>query len=279
MAPTKYGDLGKAAKDLFDKNYEHGKYSLEVKSKAGCMEFTTKGHQDNVSGAIKSSHESTFQLCKLGKLKETFTPGSDKVELDLENKSLVKDVKFNFLFNMGLSGCPIPDPKKLKINYTHDSLNLNLASNFGSKLDLDAVAIIPKLPFDLGLKAAIDLNAMNVDSKEIAMATSTGSLTSVAKSTLNNDLCWTGYNKINDNLALATSISHQKSATNLAIAAAIKGACGSSNQVKIADNGRFAVSHISPLQCGAKLTVSGEFDAFNLGSGNHKIGAGLKFDL
>lgn len=279
MAPTKYGDLGKAAKDLFDKNYEHGKYSLEVKSKAGCMEFTTKGHQDNVTGNIKSSHESTFSLCKIGKLKETFTPGNSVVEMDLENKSLVKDVKLNFLFNMGLSGCPIPDPKKLKINYTHEKLNLNLASNFGSNLDIDAVAVIPKLPCDLGFKASLDLNGPSLKSKELAMHSTAGSLVSVLKTTLNNDLVWSGHNKINDNLSLATSVAHGKGSTNLALAAAIKGSCGSSNQIKIGDNGRFAVSHISPLQCGAKLTVSGEFDAFNMGSGSHKIGAGLKFDL
>lgn len=120
MAPTKYGDLGKAAKDLFDKNYEHGKYSLEVKSKAAGCEFTTKGHQDNTNGNMKSSHETSLPLCKIGKLKETFTPGSDKLELDLENKSLVKDVKFNFLFNLGLRAFGLGflgDQNKIEIDF------------------------------------------------------------------------------------------------------------------------------------------------------------------
>lgn len=175
---------------------------------------------------------------------------------------------------------PYPNPKKLKINYTHDNVNINLASNFGSALDLDLVSNLPKfVPFDFGAKLAIDLNSMALKSKEIAFNCQQGSLTSVVKTTLNNDLVWTGHNQINNDLALATSINHGKGATNLAIAAALKGSCGSSNQVKIADNGRFAVSHITPLTCGAKLTVSGEFDAFNLNSGSHKIGAGLKFDL
>jgi len=174
---------------------------------------------------------------------------------------------------------PCPNPKKLKINYTHEILNLNLASNFGSALDMDLVAVVPKVPFDFGAKLAFDLNSMALKNKEIAFNAQQGSLTSVVKTTLNNDLVWTGHNQINNDLALATSINHGKGATNLAIAAALKGSCGSSNQVKIADNGRFAVSHITPLTCGAKLTVSGEFDAFNLNSGSHKIGAGLKFDL
>jgi len=279
MAPPKYADLSKAADDLFKKNYEHGKYALEVKSKASNFEFTTKGHQDNVSGALSSSHETTIGLCKIGKLKETFKPGSSVMEMDLENKSLLKDVKMNFLFNLNLAGCPVPEPKKLKVNYTNDNLNLNLASNFGNALDLDLVAVVPKVPFNLGVKAAMDLGTMGLKSHEIAFHNKAGSLESAVKTTFNNDMSCALYNQINSDLSLATSIAVNKSATQLAVAAAIKGSCGSSNQFKIGDNGKFAVSHISPLQCGAKLTVSGEFDAFNLAAGGHKLGAGLKFDL
>ena len=115
MAPPKYADLSKAADDLFKKNYEHGKYALEVKSKANCFEFTTKGHQDNVSGALSASHETTMALCKIGKLKETFTPGSSVMAMDLENKSLLKDVKMNFLFNMNLGRAGRKKIKKNKI--------------------------------------------------------------------------------------------------------------------------------------------------------------------
>jgi len=279
MAPPKYADLSKAADDLFKKNYEHGKYALEVKSKANCFEFTTKGHQDNVSGALSASHETTVSLCKIGKLKETFKPGSSVMEMDLENKSLLKDVKMNFLFNLNLAGCPMPEPKKLKVNYTNDNLNLNLASNFGNALDLDLVAVVPKVPFNLGVKAALDLGTMGLKSHEVAFHNQQGSLSSAVKTTFNNDMACALHNKINSDLSLATSMTVNKSATQLAVAAVMKGSCGSSNQFKIGDNGKFAVSHISPLQCGAKLTVSGEFDAFNLAAGGHKLGAGLKFDL
>lgn len=283
MAPAKYADLGKAAKDLFEKNYEHGKYSLEVKSKANQFEFTSKGNQDNATGKLSSSHETKMKLCKLGTLKETFTPGSSIVAMDFENGSLLKDTKLNVLFNVDLSGCPCPDLKKLKVNYSNDKLNLNLCNNFGNALDFDMVACLPKvaefqLP-TLGFKAGFDLGTMALSSKEMAFHNSEGSFECVAKTTFDNDVACTVHNKISSDLSLATSINHSKSVSQLAIAAVMKGACGSSNQVKIGDNGRFAVSHISPLQCGAKLTVSGEFDAFNLGGGGHKLGAGLKFDF
>merc|ERR1719220_2649157 len=117
--------------------------------------------------------------------------------MDLENKSLLKDVKMNFLFNMNLGGCPMPEPKKLKVNYTNDNLNLNLASNFGNALDLDLVAVVPKVPFNLGVKAALDLGTMGLKSHDVACAL---------------------HNKINSDLSLATSMTVNKSATQLAVA-------------------------------------------------------------
>lgn len=286
MAPAKYADLGKAAKDLFEKNYEHGKYSLEVKSKSDQFEFTTKGAQTksaNGEHAISASHETKMKLCKIGTLKETFKPGSSVLAMDLENGSLLKDTKLNLLFNMDVSGNPIPDLKELKVNYTNDKLNLNLSNNFGNAIKADVVACLPaiagiKLP-NFGFKGGFDLGTMGLTNKEFAFHHSEGAFDCVMKTTLANDMVCCMHNKINADLSLATSIDHSKSVSKLAIAAAMKGSCGSSNQVKIADNGRFAVSHISPLQCGAKLTVSGEFDAFNLGAGGHKLGAGLKFDF
>jgi len=60
----------------------------------------------------------------------------------------------------------------------------------------------------------------------------------------------------------------------------MKAGCGASNQFKINNNGICAFSHITPTTLyGAKLTSGIEFNAFNLGSGSHKFGMGLKFDL
>lgn len=278
--PVQYKDLGKGVKDLFEKNYEHGKYSLEVKSKAEGYEFTTKGNQNNLSSAVTSSLECKQKLCKLGTLKSTFKPGSSSVAFDLENASAVKDAKFNFLFNLGLSGCPCPTPEALKVNYKCPNVNLDVESNLGNALKLAAVADIPKLPFNFGFNGSVDLGKMSLDKKELALHVNQGSLDYVCKTTLNNDMNCSILNKISSDLTLGTSITHNSKGTSLALAGAAAGGCGSSNQFRIANNGVLALSHITPTNFyGSKFTVSGEFDAFNLGSGSHKLGWGLKFDL
>jgi len=283
--PTKFADLHKSADDLFNKNFEHGKYSVEVSSKTGCLEYKTKGHQDIESGKIKASHESTFALCGLGKLKETFTPGSDKIAFDLENDKLLKDTKFNILFEVPISaGLPIPSVKNFKLNYANQNVNLNLNSDFGSNLSTDITFAHEKLSNSqtvLGAKATLDLGKMAVaPGYQFALHKHMGTMSYCIKTGLvNKASSFSIHNQVNDNVAVATNVNHSSAGTNLALAAAFKGACGSSNQFKIDDSGKFAVSHITPTSFGAKLTVSGEFSAFDLQGGNHKVGAGLKFDF
>lgn len=279
--PVQYKDLGKAGNDLFNKNYEHGKYSLEVKSKGeNGHEFTTKGHQDNSSGNLSSSLEHKMKLCKLGTLKSTCKPGNDTISFDLENGSAVKDAKFNFLFNMGMSGCPVPNVEALKVNFKCPTANVDLESNFGNNIKLSAVADIPKVPFLVGFNGAFDLSKTALTKKEIAINMTQGSCDTVWKSSLNNDMSAILHNKISPSLALATSITHNSSGTSLAMAGAAAGACGSSNQFRVDNRGRMGLSHITPTNLyGGKFTVSAEFDAFNLSSGSHKLGWGMKFDL
>merc|ERR1719219_1035521 len=86
-------------------------------------------------------------------------------------------------------------------------------------------------------------------------------------------------NKVSDNLSLATAISMGASGNTIEVAGASKGCCGSTNQFKLNNAGRLALSHITGTSIGATLTMSAEFDATNFGSGAHKVGAGLKFNF
>lgn len=283
--PTKFADLHKTADDLFNKNFEHGKYSFEVASKQGkCLEFKTKGHQDISTGKIKSSHESTISLCGLGKIKETFTPGSEKLNFDFENSKLLKDAKFNILFDLPItSSTPIPNVKNIKFNYANNNVNLNLNSDLGSNLSTDLTFTHQKLNAGqtvLGAKATLDLGKMALaPGYQFALHKHMGSLSYCMKTGFNNDINFSAHNQINDKVAVATNVNHNSNGTVLALATGIKGACGSSNQFKIDNSGKFAVSHITPTSFGGKLTVSGEFSAFDMQGGAHKIGAGLKFDF
>lgn len=175
----------------------------------------------------------------------------------------------------------MPNVEALKVNYQPcPDFNMDLESNFGNNLKLAATANVPRIPFLLGFSGALDLGKFALTKQEFAMNYNQGNTNLTCSTALAGDMKCLIFNKINPSLSLATMINHTAAGTNLAIAGASAGACGSSNQFKVDNQGRMALSHITPTNIyGAKLTVSAEFNAFNLDAGDHKLGWGMKFDL
>lgn len=276
--PAKYGDLEKKANDLFNKGYEQGKYKVEVTSKSDGFEFTTKGHQD-ASGKISASHEMKHPcLLKTGSImKTTFTPGKNALDIEAENSKLVKGLKLTAVGSFPIEGCPIPAFNKIKGAWSNDKLNVNFDSNLSSSVNIDAVFGAPVGNF--GVKLGLNAKSLELANREIAFNMNKGSIDYTFRTALNKDYNVVFHNQVNDNTAIAVSSTYNSKGMSLALASKVKGACGSSNQFKIANNGVFALSHITPLRNGAELTISGEFNATNLQAGGHKLGAGLKFNL
>jgi len=276
--PQKYADLGKKANDLFGKNFKAGKYDLEVVSVSEGVKLTTKGALDQSSGAITTSHESKYDLCnKKGTLTATCKQGSKSICFDACHE--IPDYKFkaNALFSVPTTGLPTPAFDKLKLNYNHEKANINLATNLNS-VNIDAVVALRE-KINVGFKAGFD-KSFNISELEGAIDTSYGTVDCTVKTTFNNDFNCVIHNKIDNKTSLAVSSTHNSKGVSMGLAAKVAGSCKSSNQLKINNSGKVSISHITPLRIdGASLTMTGEFDATDLSSGNHKFGAGLKFDV
>lgn len=291
--PAQYKDLSKSSNDLFNKNYEHGKYSLEINHKSVGFDFKTKSTFSN--GAIASSHEQTMDRGQHGKHKGTFTAnGSGKVAYDSEFKLLAnKNLKLNLLSDWALGPAvnaaffkDFCAPKELKINFSNDKANLDLSSKFADLKKINGSLVldnIPKVPTALGANFALDFNSGNasvLSSLELAVNKKIGAAEyNLFFNPLTNAVNLSLYNKVNNDVKLASIVSHDtKNALKFGLAGAINGAAGSSHQFKIDQAGVLAVSHITPTNFGPKLTVSAEFNALKVEDGA-KVGAGLKFDL
>jgi len=281
--PTKYADLGKKADDLINKNYEQGKYKVEVVAKSKKIEHTTKGHQDNSNGSITVTHEAKMQMGKLGELKTTFTPGKDALACELANShEALKGAKVTACFNMGMTGCPFTSSSfnKLKIAYANDRVNFNADSTLGNTVNFDAsINACPDYGVVFGLKSGINYKDFGITSKEFKFDITQSSLNYTMSTALDNNFKCLLMNKISDKLSLATCITMGAGGNGIEIAGKSSGCCGSSNQFKLNNHGRLALSHITPTSIGATLTMSAEFDATNFGSGAHKVGAGMKFEF
>ena len=75
MAPQKFDDLGKAASDLFSKNFHSGNYKAEFNTKSSeGIDITVKGNQ-NAAGNLSSSVEGKFKLDCGAEVKKTWNAG------------------------------------------------------------------------------------------------------------------------------------------------------------------------------------------------------------
>uniref|UniRef100_A0A8C6IAC9 Non-selective voltage-gated ion channel VDAC3 n=1 Tax=Mus spicilegus TaxID=10103 RepID=A0A8C6IAC9_MUSSI len=92
--PT-YCDLGKAAKDVFNKGYGFGMVKIDLKTKScSGVEFSTSGHAYTDTGKASGNLETRYKVCNYGL---TFTQKQNTddtlgTEISWENKSIQWEV-------------------------------------------------------------------------------------------------------------------------------------------------------------------------------------------
>jgi len=269
--PVKYSDLSKKGDDLFNKGFEHAHYKVEFASKSDGFELTTKGALKG--DAIASSFEAKQKLCHGFSVKKTLDPAKSAADVEIEYNNVAKVTACT---SWPIQGCPIPSLNKVKLAWSNDKINFNMDTDAKSKLNADAVFAHKATNF--GAKVGLGLDG-SVKSKELSANWSCGKINATMKSSLNNDFSAVFHNQVDAGLELATALSYNGSGTSLSIAGKKAGHCGTSNAFVLRNNGQLALSHTTPFHSCSKLTVSTLLNATNLSSGDHKIGACLKFSL
>ncbi|XP_058060417.1 voltage-dependent anion-selective channel-like isoform X1 [Anopheles bellator] len=98
MAPPSYSDLGKQARDVFNRGYHFGLWKLDVKTKTNSgVEFSTSGHSNQDTGKVFGSLETKYKVKEYGlNFSEKWnTDNTLTSEVSVENQ-LVKGLKVSF---------------------------------------------------------------------------------------------------------------------------------------------------------------------------------------
>merc|ERR1711887_499635 len=66
-----------------------------------------------------------------------------------------------------MNGMPVPAPKEIKANWSNEKAHLNLSSNLGDKLNVDATVDLKHCVF--GAKLGLDAKSFGLNSKELAL--------------------------------------------------------------------------------------------------------------
>ncbi|XP_040202144.1 voltage-dependent anion-selective channel protein 3 isoform X1 [Rana temporaria] len=280
--PPNYADLGKAARDVFNKGYGFGLVKLELKTKSssGVMEFTSSGSSNTDTGKASGNLETKYKLQEAG---ITFTQkwNTDNTlgtEVSLEDKlatGLKLALDTAFVPNTGKKSA------KLKTSYKRDYANL------GMDVDLDLAGPTITGWGVLGYQGWLAGYQMSFDTAKSRLAQNNFALGYKAEdfqlhTNVNDGTEFGGsiYQKVNKDVVTSVSLAWSAGSNNTRFGIGAKYQLDSNTTLsaKINNASLIGVGYTQTLRPGVKLTASALINAKNFSAGGHKVGLGFELE-
>jgi len=276
--PPCYGDIGKGAKDLFNKGFNYGGHKLEFKSKtANGAKFTTNLKNSTDSGKSDGFLETEYKVADRGlTFKEKWSTDNTLVtDLTIEDE-FVKGLKLTFDTEFK----PHTGYKhaKLKTSYKQEYIHANC------DIDLDFAGPIVHGAAVVGYKGWIAGYQMSFDTAKSKLAKNNFAVGHIGadyalSTTINDGNVFAGSysHKVSPSLEAAAQISLTSSTNAVTVGLAGKYALDSDTTIrgKINDNGQIGLSYEQDLRKGITLNLSTLIEGSNLNGGGHKVGLGI----
>jgi hypothetical protein len=281
MAPPQYADLGKSAKDLFNKGYNYGTVKLDVKTRTkNEIDFNLTGeHNNDVQkslGTLEAKYKSPAH--GLTFVEKWNTDNILKSELTLED-SLLQGLKIG----LDTSYSPATGKKSglLKTAYKHDKFLLN------TDVDLDLAGpvvhnslVISHLGWLAGLQTSFDTAKSQLTRNNFAIGYQAPDFTLHTNVNDGTEVGGSIYQRINSQLELGVSMSWSSvnNQTRFALASKYQLDKHATLQTKVNNLSQIGLSYSQQLRDGVKLILSALVDGKNINGGGHKLGLGLELD-
>jgi len=280
MAPPCYADLGKQARDVFNKNYHFGLVKLDLKTKTPAgVEFTVNGTSNNDTGRVAAALETKYLIKEHGiTLKEKWN--TDNVlltELSAED-NLVKGLK------LSLNGTFAPQSGKktasIKSQFKAENIHLN------GDVDLDyagpifhAHGVLGYQGWLAGGQVSFDPSKNKLTRTNFAAGYQNGDF--VVHTNVNDGQEFAGsvYQRVNPQLETGISLSWTagNNATRFGLGAVYQLDDDSHLRAKVNNASQIGLGFSHRLRSGVTLSLSAMIDGKNFNQGGHKLGMG--FDL
>lgn len=281
MAPPQYADLGKAAKDLFNKGYNYGTVKLDVKTRTkNEIDFNITGeHNNDVQkslGTLEAKYKSPAH--GLSFVEKWNTDNILKAEVTLED-SIAKGLKIT----LDSSYSPASGKKSgvLKTSYKHDKFLLN------TDVDLDLAGpvvhnalTIGHLGWLLGLQTSFDTAKSQLTRNNFAIGYAANDFTLHTNVNDGTEVGGSVYQRVNPQTELGVSLSWSSvnNQTRFALASKYQLDKYASVQAKVNNLSQIGLSYSQQLRDGVKLILSALVDGKNINGGGHKLGLGLEIE-
>ncbi|XP_069034231.1 voltage-dependent anion-selective channel protein 3 isoform X1 [Embiotoca jacksoni] len=280
-APPAYSDLGKSAKDIFNKGYGYGVLKLDVKTKSQSgVEFATSGSNNTDTGKSGGHLETKYKVNELGLTfnQKWNTDNTLTAEITMEDQ-LAKGLKLaldtSFVPNTGKKSA------KLKTGYKREFVNMGCDLDF----DMDgptvhAAAVLGYEGWLAGYQLAFDTAKSKLTQNNFALGYKAGDFqlhTSVNDGT---EFGGSIFQKVNCCLETAVHLAWTAGSNNtrFGIGAKYHLDKDASLSTKVNNACLVGVGYTQTLRPGVKLTVSALIDGKNVNGGGHKVGMGFELE-
>lgn len=281
MAPPQYSDLGKSAKDLFNKGYNYGTVKLDVKTVTkNDINFNLTGEHNTEVQKSLGTLEAKYKAPAQG---ITFTEkwNTDNV---LKSELVFEPVTVKGLkLALDTSFAPATGKKSgvLKTTYKHNTFLLNLDTD----LDLAGPVIhksftVGHLGWLLGVQGSFDTAKSAITRSNFAIGYQASDFTLHTNVNDGTEVGGSIYQKVNDQLQLGVSLSWSSvnNATRFALASKYQVDKHATVQAKVNNLSQVGFSYSQQLRDGVKLILSSLVDGKNINGGGHKLGLGLELN-
>jgi hypothetical protein len=281
MAPPQFSDLGKSAKDLFNKGYNYGTVKLDVKTKTqNKIDFNLTGEHNNdiqkTLGTLEAKYKSPAH--GLSFVEKWNTDNILKSELTVEDQA-VKGLKVG----LETSYSPASGKKSglLKTAYKHEKFLLN------TDVDLDLAGpvvhnslVVGHLGWLLGLQTTFDTAKSQLTRSNFALGYSANDFTLHTNINDGTEVGGSIYQRVNPQLEMGVSMSWSSvnNATRFALASKYTVDKYATVQTKVNNLSQIGLSYSQQLRDGVKLVLSALVDGKNINGGGHKLGLGLELE-
>lgn len=276
-----YGDMGKAARDVFGKGFHFGVMKLEVKTKTSSgVEFTTGANSNTENGKVAANLETKYKCPQYGL---TFT---EKWNTD-NNLNTVVDVQDQIVKGLKLSLDSTFSPQtganagKVKAELKQDAFAANCDMN------LDMAGPLVNASLALGHNGWLAGYQMAFDSAKSKLTKNNFALGYTAKDfqvhlNVNDGQVFGGsiYQKINPELETGVNVgwTSASNATNFGVGCKYILDKEASVRAKVNNFSQIGLGYQQKLRPGVNLTLSTLIDGKNFNQGGHKVGLALELE-
>ncbi|KAK1794183.1 hypothetical protein P4O66_011082 [Electrophorus voltai] len=279
--PPAYADLGKSARDIFNKGYGFGLVKLDVKTKSvNGVEFKTSGSSNMDTSKVIGNLETKYKWDEYGltfteKWNTDNTLGTEITVEDQITKGLKLTFDTTFSPNTGKKS------GKVKTAYKCEHVNVGCDVDFDfAGPSISAAGVLGYEGWLAGYQMTFDTAKSRMKHNNFAVGYKTRDFQ--LHTNVNDGAEFGGsiYQKVSDKLETAVNLAWMagSNSTRFGIAAKYQLDSYASISAKVNNSSLVGVGYTQTLRPGVKLTLSALVDGKCINSGGHKLGLGLELE-